>query len=159
MGGILKMSFTTLHFFLFLAIGVLTILMLYFNVRINSSLIYIVVPLMVMCVLTFGMGTILLHFGVFVEDLSNVVNIVLRAVFYMTGIFYSVESRIPSPYSGVILKCNPMAFILSSLRKCLLYGETPSRKLLVFWIFIGLAISVIGVRTIYKNENSYVKVI
>ena len=146
-------------FKMLLAIGVLTILMLYFNVRINSSLIYIVVPLMVMCVLTFGMGTILLHFGVFVEDLSNVVNIVLRAVFYMTGIFYSVESRIPSPYSGVILKCNPMAFILSSLRKCLLYGETPSRKLLVFWIFIGLAISVIGVRTIYKNENSYVKVI
>lgn len=134
-------------------------MMIIFKVKLTLNIFYVIPIMITLFIINFAFMTILLHFGVFVEDLSNVVNIVLRAVFYMTGIFYSVESRIPSPYSSVILKCNPMAFILSSLRKCLLYGETPSRKLLVFWIFIGLAISVIGVRTIYKNENSYVKVI
>lgn len=77
----------------------------------------------------------------------------------MTGIFYSIESRIASPYSDILLKCNPIAFLLSSFRKCLLYGDRPSLKVLLLWIVVGLIISIVGVKTIYKNENSYVKVI
>ena len=43
---------------------------------------------------TFGCSTIVAHFGVFVQDLSNVINIVLRLLFYITGIFYNVETRL-----------------------------------------------------------------
>ena len=45
------------------------------------------------------------------------------------------------------------------MRECLIYGQVPHRKLLLLWFVIGLIISILGVRKIYKSENSYVKVI
>lgn len=146
-------------FKMLISFGIVIIMMVIYKVDITWNILYVIPIMLTLLIINFAFMTILLHFGVFVEDLSNVVNIALKAVFYMTGIFYSVESRIPYPYSEILLKCNPMAYILSALRQCLLYGETPSRKLLLFWLIIGIVISIIGIKTIYKNENSYVKVI
>ncbi|MEG0181275.1 MAG: ABC transporter permease [Terrisporobacter sp.] len=139
--------------------GIVVVMMLIYRVDINWNILYVIPIMITLLIINFAFMTILLHFGVFVDDLANIVNIILRAVFYMTGIFYSIESRLAAPYSDILLKCNPIAFILSSLRKCLLYGEVPSRKLLLFWSITGLIISIVGIKTIYKNENSYVKVI
>ena len=93
------------------------------------------------------------------EDLSNVLNIVLRFLFYLTGVFWNIMDRLPAPYNSYVGRGNPIAFLLTASRDCLIYGRTPHRKLLLLWFVIGLIISILGVRKIYKNENSYVKVI
>lgn len=146
-------------FKMMICFGIVILMMIVCRVSVTWNILYIIPIMITLWIVNFGFMTILLHFGVFIEDLSNVVNIVLRAVFYMTGIFYAIENRIPSPYSDILLKGNPIAFSISSFRKCLLYGEQPSLKVLLIWIVVGLIISIIGVKTIYKNENSYVKVI
>lgn len=86
-------------------------------------------------------------------------DIALRLIFYLTGVFWNIMDRLPAPYNAYIGKGNPIAFLLTSMRECLIYGQTPHRKLLLAWFLIGLVISIIGIRKIYKNENSYVKVI
>ncbi|WP_455539628.1 ABC transporter permease [Terrisporobacter sp.] len=146
-------------FKMMISFGIIVIMMLFFKVKISLNVLYIIPTIILLWIITFGCMTILLNLGVFIEDLANIINIALRALFYMTGIFYSIEARIPAPYSKVLLKCNPMAFILSSLRSSLLYCETPGRKLMLLLMVIGIAICAIGVKIIYKNENSYVKVI
>lgn len=146
-------------FKMMICFGIVILMMIVCRVSVTWNILYIIPIMITLWIINFGFMTILLHFGVFIEDLSNVVNIVLRAVFYMTGIFYAIENRIPSPYSDILLKGNPIAFSISSFRRCLLYGERPSLKVLLIWIVVGLIISTIGVKTIYKNENSYVKVI
>lgn len=146
-------------FKMLISFGLVVTLMIVFRVNITFNVFYVIPIMMTLLSITFGCMTILMHLGVFVEDLSNVVTIVLRFVFYMTGVFYSVVKRVPEPYGEIMLKANPIALVLNSLRQCLLYGETPARKLLLFWFVLGLAISAIGVRIIYRNENSYVKVI
>lgn len=45
------------------------------------------------------------------------------------------------------------------MRDCVIYEKTPDMPLLLIWFLVGLVISILGVRKIYKNENSYVKVI
>lgn len=134
-------------------------MMLVWRVPVNHNLIYIIPIFIDLFLLSFGFATILLHFGVYVEDLSNVVHIVLRLLFYVTGIFYRVSKRIPAPYGEYLEKFNPLACLLSSMRDCMIYQSTPSRKLLLLWFVVGLIVTAIGIRTIYKNENSYVKVI
>ena len=71
------------------------------------------------------------HFGVFVQDLSNVINIVLRLLFYITRYFYNVETRLAkfAPWNKVILHCNPLALLLTSARRCMIYDQTPARKI------------------------------
>ena len=130
-----------------------------FRIPITLNILYVIPSFIVLFVVTFACMTHLMHYGVFIQDLANVTNIVLRMVFYMTGIFYNIEKRLPAQYTGILMKGNPMALVLSSLRKCILYGQAPDVKWLIIWFIIGIIVAALGVRKIYKNENSYVKVI
>ncbi len=134
-------------------------MMILYRVPLSWNVLYMIPILVVLFVLTFGIGTILMHFGVYIEDLANVVNVLLRLVFYISGVFYSIMTRVSEPYQSILLKLNPIALIMQDMRLCLLYGQAPHRKLLLVWGLIGAILSVVGIRTIYKYENSYVKVI
>ena len=145
-----------------ISFGIVVLLMIVFRVPITFNILYALPLVAALILFTFGCMCILLHFGVYILDLSNIINIVLKLVFYMTGIFYSIESRIGSisPELATLLgKCNPLAFIVSSLRSCVIYSEGVNLLVLVIWLVLSTLICAIGIRTIYKNENSYVKVI
>ena len=126
-----------------------------------------IIPIsLVLIIVTFGISTIIMHFGVFVEDLLNVITVVLQLGFYVSGIFYSIESigsgikgKLSAPYDSILVKLNPMALVITDLRRVLLYGENPHWVMLLAWFGVGLIMSLIGVKVIYKFENSYVKVI
>lgn len=145
-------------FKMLISFGIVVGMMVFWQVPISFNVLYFIPAMVTLWIISFGCMTFLLHFGVFIEDLSNVVNILLRLLFYITGIFYSVLTRLPAPYGEIALKCNPLAFLLDAMRKSLIYCQTPSRKLLLFWFVFGCLLSAWGIRTIYKNENSYVKV-
>lgn len=146
-------------FKMMISFGLVILMIVLYRVPLTWNVLYFFPVLLLLVVFTFGCSVFLLHYGVFVEDLSNVVTIGLRMVFYLTGIFYNVATRIPSPYGEQLTKYNPLAFFLESMRNALLYGEPPHRKLMVAWLIIGLIICMEGIRKIYRNENSYVKVI
>ncbi len=125
-----------------------------------------VIPItLVLIMVTFGVSAIVMHFGVFVEDLLNVITVVLQLGFYLSGIFYTIEpigsikGRVPEPYDHLLVKLNPMALLITDLRRVLLYGCDPHWVMLLAWCFVGCMLSLIGTTIIYKFENSYVKVI
>lgn len=119
--------------------------------------------LLVLFLFTFAICTFLLHFGVYVDDLANVTRIVLRMLFYLTGVFYDLESKVTAVMGEraavMIGNFNPVASVITSMRSALLYGTNPNMKFLLIWLVIGFIVSVLGISLIYKNENSYVKVI
>lgn len=146
-------------FKMLLSFGLALFMMVVFQVPVTWKVLYMIPCLLILFLFTFGCSAFLLHFGVFVEDLANVISIVLRLVFYLTGIFYSVESRIPAPYGEWLTRYNPLAFLITGMRKSLLYGEMPNTGFLLFWLIVSLLLTIAGIRTIYRNENSYIKVI
>ena len=135
------------------------VLMLILRVPFTWHILHAVPTVLVLIVVTFGISTIFMHFGVFVRDLYNVTVLLLRLVFYMTGVFYSIPLRVPAPYGAILLRINPLAFLTESLRGALLYGAAPDYLLLGVWFVIGLALTAIGITTVYRYENSYAKVI
>lgn len=146
-------------FKMFVSYSLVIIMLVIFRVPISANVIFFVPLVTTLILLTFGISCIMLHFGVFVEDLANVVNVALRLLFYMTGIFYSIETRVPTPWNVLLLRCNPVAFIVDSLRKCVIYSESIDVLGLLVWFAISVIVSYFGVFLIYKYENSYVKVI
>jgi len=134
-------------------------LMIVYRVPLSWNILYVIPLMLIQILFVFGFCTFFLHFGVFVEDLSNVVNIGLRLGLYLTGIMYSIESRVKGMAGYLLARLNPMAFFISSMRNAVLYGGTPSWKWMLAWTLFSLILIYIGVRLIYKNENSYVKVI
>ncbi len=140
--------------------GIIIGMLIFWQVPFTPKM-FVVIPLFVVeCLFTFGLCCLVMHFGVFVEDLANVVRIILRFVFYATGIFYSIETRIPNEFlRSLLLHCNPMAFLIASFRRCLLYETLPEWEWLLLWTVVSIILCVIGIRLIYKYENSYVKAI
>ena len=88
------------------------------------------------------------------------INIAFKLLFYMTGIMYNIEKRIHVAWvRDIMIYCNPIALLIHDMRKVLLYQTAPCWTGMAIWAAIGLILSALGVRQIYKNENSYVKVI
>ncbi len=135
---------------------IVAIMVLINGIHLTANVFLVIPILLTFVLLAFGCSCFLLHFGVYVEDLSNVMNIVLRIVMYMSGIFYHVEKRIPQ-FGAALNTYNPVAFLLTAMRQALVYGETPNLGVLAAWFVVAIVLSAAGVRKIYISENSYVK--
>lgn len=141
---------------------IVIIMMIVSKVEFSGYVVCYIPIMLVLVMITFAVCINLMHFGVYVEDLGNVVNIAMQLLFYMTGIMYSIENRLGPDYpviSDILTYCNPVALLIRDMRNVLIYGQAPAWGVLAIWVVIAIIFSVIGIRTIYKNENSYVKVI
>ena len=138
--------------------GLILIMMLLFKVPYTFYMLQFLPVLIVLFILSFGISTILMHFGVFVEDLNNVMNILLKLVFYMSGIFYAISTRVPDPFNRILLNLNQIALIIDSFRKAFLTGSLINYRMLCIWLIVGIVLSIIGIKTVQKYENSYAKV-
>lgn len=151
-------SFTYL-FKLFISFGILFLFMLILKVPFTINILYMIPVLIILYILSFGIGSILMHFGVYVQDLGKLTNIILKFVFYLSGIFYNINIRLKGKLAFILLRINPVAFLMNEFRKVIIYAKQPSFQGLIFWLVIGLIVTYIGVSLIHKNENSYAKVI
>lgn len=155
---ILQKSFVNL-FKMIISWGLIFILMIFFKVPFTLYLLYIIPIMIVFYLFTFGFCCILLHFGIFVEDLANVTSLALRLVFYLSGIFYKISTKVPKPYNSILLRLNPAAFVIDAFRNIILYAKAPSFMWLGIWLLIGIIVTSLGIWIIHRYENSYAKVI
>lgn len=155
---LLSKSYTYL-FKMFISLIIAFILMLFQGVPITLYILFIIPIIIILYILCFGIGMILMHYGVLFNDLANLTKIILRMIFYLSGIFYNIRERLSGTLQFVLLRVNPIAFCMDELRKVLLEAKLPSFEGLLFWLVVGIIINIIGIRIIHKNENSYAKVI
>jgi len=118
-------------------------LMAIYKVPLSFAMFEMIPLLILLFLLTFGMCIILSHFGVFVEDLANIVNILLRLLFYFSGIFYSVSTKIPAPYGKILAVINPVAYVIEESRKVLLFGQGMSLGFYAIWFGIATIMFII----------------
>lgn len=146
-------------FKMMISFAVVVVMMLFFGVRVSWSILYALPIILVLFLFTFGVGTIMMHYGVYVSDLGYITGIVLSMLMYFTGTFYDVAKRIPEPFGELLVTLNPVAFLISSMRGAMLYGSVPLSGLLLLWGGVSLILIALGAFTIYSNENAYVKII
>ena len=141
-----------------ISFAIVLLLMVLYQVPLTWNVLWFIPVMLSFILFTFGTCSVLLHFGVYVEDLANITNIALRLLFYMTGVFYNLADKVAGVW-GYWMRLNPLALYLSSMRDVLLYGKAPHWVWLGAWTVVGAALSYAGIRLIQKNENSYVKVL
>lgn len=147
--------------------GIILIMLLIYRVPLTIHIWNLIPAYLVLSLITFGFSTIMMHFGVFVEDLENIIRVALQFVFYMSGIFYDLYGRLKvhetfAPFATYVLRGNPIAFFNYFCRRVLLEGKCPFAVdyiTLGLWTVIGIALVALGVRLVYKYENSYAKII
>ena len=145
-----------------ISLALLLILMPFFGCLYSLQMLHLIPIFLTLFLLTFGVSMIMMHFGVFVDDLYNIMQALLRLVFYVSGVFYSLDTRLqwlPKIYGQILLKGNPVAFCIHSMRQVLIYQTVPDYGILALWILAGVVLSVFGIWLVYRYENNYAKVI
>lgn len=130
-----------------------------FRVNFGLGLLWIIPVFLLMFVLTFGVGMIFMHYGVYVDDLSQAVGIMMTLLMYMSGIFYDIPGILPAPLNSVMMVLNPVAMLIDTMRGALLYDNVANVPLIGIWMVLSVLLTYIGADTVYKHENTYVKVV
>ena len=138
---------------------VLVPMLLLSRVQFGLCTLLVIPAVLVLILLSFGIGMLLIHFGVYMDDLSYVITILLNMLCFLSGIFYDVIETIPEPFNRFLMVANPVAAVIDTMRNALLYHTASNVVTLVCWGVFGLVLSMIGVHTVYKYENGYIKVI
>ena len=147
---------------MFVSCALTVVFMIFYRVPVTWKYLWVIPLWLLLGMITFACTTIITHFGVFVEDLMNVLTVALQLGFYISGIFYSIETRIVPKnelIGKLLIHCNPIALIMTDMRNVLLYDKEPHYISLLIWAVVSIIVAAIGVRTIYKHENTYVKII
>ena len=134
-------------------------LMIYYHVPATPMWLLFLPILAVFLVLCFGVGLWLLHFGVYFPDLKNIVPVALQILFYLSGIFYSLEGRLGNIEGQMVLRYNPVGCLLFEARNVLLYQRLVFPVELGVWLAVGLFLCMTGLKLIETHEKNYIKVI
>lgn len=157
---ILVISNMMLNGFKMLISGLIVIFfMFYYQVPLHWTVLQIIPVFLVFAVFTFGASVWLLHLGVYLPDLKKICPVILRVLFYFSGVFYDMTSHLDPALSGILLNLNPVARLMHDARNVLLYGTGCSWTALLLWLAVGIVLSVTGVVVVVRYERNYMKVI
>lgn len=115
--------------------------------------------------MTMACSVMAAHFGVYINDLYNVVQVILRFMFYLSGVFYDVSDRLSeTSFLGfsvgkMMITVNPVAYMIDELRKIIIYGQPLRADLYIYWMIISVVLLSAGLKLMYRFENSYIKVV
>jgi ABC-type polysaccharide/polyol phosphate export permease len=106
-------------------------------------------------VFTLAFALLSAHIGVFFRDLPNILSILFRLGFYLSGTMYDI-SRVPEnmqPY----FRLNPIYVLYESYRGLLLYNRWPSLIHLGVLAMVSVLLLWAALRLIERNQGRYVK--
>lgn len=138
---------------------VLVAMLLVFRVEIGINILWVIPAYCVMILLAFGVGMIFMHFGVYIDDLSYAVTILLNMLMFLSGVFYNMMTTLESPMNSILMTLNPVSVVIDTMRNALLYNRISNLPSLCMWFALSIVFCCIGVHIVYRNENSYVKIV
>jgi lipopolysaccharide transport system permease protein len=139
----------------FYALLILLGIMILSGINITLMIFFLPIIFLIEFLFTLGLSIISSVVGVFFRDIQNILGLIFRILFYLSGTMYDI-SRLPEDFQPVF-KLNPIYIFYESYRSILLYGKLPPLTQLSA---VGLtAILVLGASLILieKKEGQFVK--
>ena len=103
-----------------------------------------------------GISLLVASITPFVPDLRVLLDNGLRAMLFMSGIFYDIDS-FETPYQAVF-QLNPVAVLIDNLRTVLLDGQAPGWWQLGGILLAASCIGAAGLAVMRANESRYAKI-
>ena len=137
---------------------IVMVFMVYYRIPLSFTMIQFLPILLVFIVFTFGVSVWMLHLGVYVPDVKKGSEVLLRVLFYVSGVFYSIDGKLGNGMDKILLNFNPVGRLMLEFRNVLLYGTNMSFVHVGILLLAGLVISVSAIFTVTRYEQHYVKV-
>lgn len=145
-----------------ISMSVLVVMMLYYilftdvQLHITPYIFLAFVPLLILLVLSTGVGLILAALNVFFKDVEYLYEVFCMLIFYATPIFYTVDALGANKFVQMGLMANPLYSIVSMFRSCVLFGEMWNVNHFLYASLFSLAMLIIGSLVFYKKQDKFI---
>lgn len=119
----------------------------------NINYIYIPIPILIMSVLSLGIGFIMSWLGLVVRDLQQILGVLTQFLFYMTVLF-RVDAAPPA--LQILPLFNPLSALVEAFRDIVLYNRPPQISSLFVSSVIAVAVLYTGYVMFKVNEDRFV---
>lgn len=116
--------------------------------------IFFPIPLIILCIFALGFGFICSAANVFFRDVSHIIQIVMSAWFYMSGIIFPLD--VIAPKYQIILKLNPMFYIIDLFHQAVYYGSPLNQGYVVLSFVCSLAVLILGYMIFRRLQDMFV---
>jgi lipopolysaccharide transport system permease protein len=107
--------------------------------------------------LSLGVSWLLASLGVFIRDLNNATGLLVQILFFLTPIFYAVDSL--PPQFQALLHLNPFTAIVEDVRRTVLWGQPPLWGALALNLAISAAVAVLGYAWFMQTRKAFADII
>ena len=152
-------------FKMLISFGIVAGFVIAYHIPLRLQLLQCIPLVVLLFILTLSCCVIVAHFGVYVNDLYNIVQVILRFMFYLSGVFYDVSDRLSrTTFLGLnvgrmMITVNPVSYVIDELRKIIIYGQPLRWEMFLYWTVISVVLALAGLKLMYRHENSYIKVV
>ena len=117
---------------------------------------YLVPIILLMIVFGFGLATISARLTVHIQDLNKLNPFLTRVVFYVSGIFFSIETVLKDyPLAMQIASWNPVYVYISLARGAMVEGYSMTAGMWIAAVAWALGLFVIGTIFFWRAEERY----
>lgn len=135
----------------------LVVLLLVMPPGTSVSATWLLFPLVFALHTLFNLGLVLYtaRLGAAVPDLKHLVSFLARIWFYVSGVFFAVETFVPAGPWLDLLQANPLYLVLDMSRDLLLYDALPDARSWVLLTVWALTSPVLGFLYFWQGEEAY----
>lgn len=135
---------------------VLVLSMIVFKVPFTVNFIGILYPLVMILIMTLGVGMILCTMAVFFRDLEYLWGVILMLIMYCSAIFYDVDKMVGADKRNLwIFKWNPLYAIIVNVRNAI-FGQPLDTFASVYSLLFSFGTLLIGIWLFYKKQDKFI---
>ena len=136
-----------------LSLIILAAVMIATHAPFTIYIIFASIPIIVLLILSIGVGLILATVTVFFRDVEHLYGVFVTMLMYASAVFYPA-SIIPQKFQ-FILTINPIYGIIASIRTVLLSGTLYDPFQMLYSAVFAITTLVIGMAVFYKYQNKF----
>lgn len=106
-------------------------------------------------VFSFGLACIIARLTAFVPDFKSLITLATRGLFFLSGIFYSIDRFADDNLILQLVNLNPVYQFLDAFRTVILDGRAPESEALVYLNIWSFALLLVGFVFFWKAEERY----
>ncbi|MGO2112347.1 MAG: ABC transporter permease, partial [Pseudoclavibacter sp.] len=118
---------------------------------------WLLVPVIYALQLCFGLGAafIMARLGSNIPDIRKLIPYLMRALFYGSAIFFTIDRYDPFPVLRTIVEHSPLYMLIEMYRLVLVAGQLPSLGMFIEFALWAIGFLVLGIVFFWRGEQSY----
>jgi len=124
-----------------------------------SWTVVLVIPLLVLIhIFASGLMFISARITAFLPDVRRMMQFIMRAWFYVSGVFFSIERYARIPELQTVMMANPAYQFLTALRDSIMYGTVPDARTWLYLSAWSFGTLIVGFIFFWQAESRYVHI-